>query len=67
MLDKDKNEKTSLADLKTMTVELGENFTDDELHQMIIEADCDYDGEINEREFIHIMKKSGLYEAINSI
>lgn len=67
LLDKDKNGKISLADLKTMTVELGENFTDDELRQMISEADSDYDGEINEREFIQVMKKSGLYEAINSI
>lgn len=67
LFDKDKNGKISLKDLKTATAELGENFTDEELREMIREADRDFDGEINEAEFIEVMKKSGLLDAINSI
>jgi len=41
--------------------ELGENMTDEELQEMIDEADRDGDGEINEEEFLRIMKKTSLY------
>ena len=41
-----------------MTKELGENLTDEELQEMIDEADRDGDGEVNEAEFIQIMKKT---------
>lgn len=34
---------------------------DDELQEMIDEADRDGDGEINEEEFIRIMKKTNLF------
>jgi centrin-1 len=40
---------------------LGENMTDEELQEMIDEADRDGDGEINEEEFLRIMKKTSLY------
>lgn len=39
----------------------GENMTDEELQEMIDEADRDGDGEINEEEFLRIMKKTSLY------
>ena len=39
----------------------GENMTDEELQEMIDEADRDGDGEINEDEFLRIMKKTSLY------
>ena len=35
--------------------------TDEELQEMIDEADRDGDGEINEDEFLRIMKKTSLY------
>ena len=41
--------------------QLGENMTDEELQEMIDEADRDGDGEINEDEFLRIMKKTSLY------
>ncbi|KAK8889583.1 hypothetical protein M9Y10_034333 [Tritrichomonas musculus] len=61
LFDKDHNGKISLKDLKTATIELGENLTDDELREMIKEADRDHDGEVCEDEFIEVMKKSGLF------
>ena len=61
LFDKDHNGKISLKDLKTATIELGENLTDDELREMIKEADRDFDGEVSEAEFIEVMKKSGLF------
>ena len=39
----------------------GENMTDEELQEMIDEADRDGDGEINEDEFLRIMKKTRLF------
>lgn len=44
-----------------MARELGETMTDDELQEMIDEADRDGDGEISEEEFIRIMKKTNLF------
>ena len=41
-----------------MAKELGENMTDEELQEMIDEADRDGDGEVNEEEFFRIMKKT---------
>ncbi len=41
--------------------EIGENMTDEELKEMIDEADLDGDGEVNEAEFLRIMKKTSLY------
>ena len=39
----------------------GETMTDEELLEMIEEADRDGDGEIGEEDFIRIMKKSNLF------
>ena len=44
-----------------MAKELGENMTDEELHEIIEEADKDGDGEIAEADFIKIMKKTNLF------
>jgi centrin-1 len=41
--------------------ELGENLTDEEIQEMIDEADRDGDGEVNEEEFYRIMKKTSLF------
>lgn len=41
--------------------ELGENMTDEELQEMIDEADRDGDGEVNPEEFERIMRKASLF------
>jgi centrin-1 len=60
LFDDDETGKISFANLKRVAKELGENMTDDELREMIEEADKDQDGEISEEEFFRIMKKSNL-------
>ena len=47
---------TAIAD------ELGENLTDEELQEMIREADVlDYDGKISRDEFFRVMKRENAY------
>lgn len=55
------NDKIGLKELRRVAKELGENMTDDELQDMIDEADRDGDGEISEEDFIRIMKKTNLF------
>jgi Ca2+-binding EF-hand superfamily protein len=66
LFDKDHNGSISLKDLKSATIELGENLTDDELREMIKEADRDLDGEVGQAEFVEVMKKSGLFGSFES-
>ncbi|XP_015770629.1 PREDICTED: caltractin isoform X2 [Acropora digitifera] len=61
LFDDDNTGKISFKNLKRVAKELGENLTDEELQEMIDEADRDGDGEINEAEFLRIMKKTSLY------
>mmetsp|Transcript_7973 Transcript_7973/g.27073 ORF Transcript_7973/g.27073 Transcript_7973/m.27073 type:complete len:170 (+) Transcript_7973:45-554(+) len=61
LFDDDETGKISFKNLKRVAKELGENMTDEELQEMIDEADRDGDGEINEDEFLRIMKKTSLY------
>jgi|TARA_Y200000002_G_scaffold318678_1_gene277716 centrin-1 len=61
LFDEDETGKITFANLKRVAKELGENMTDEELMEMIDEADRDGDGEINEEEFLRIMKKTSLY------
>lgn len=61
LFDDDETGKISFKNLKRVAKELGENLTDEELQEMIDEADRDGDGEINEQEFLRIMKKTSLY------
>ena len=53
--------KISFKNLKRVAKELGENMTDEELQEMIDEADRDGDGEVNEEEFVRIMRKTTLF------
>uniref|UniRef100_A0A8C2MVS3 EF-hand domain-containing protein n=1 Tax=Cricetulus griseus TaxID=10029 RepID=A0A8C2MVS3_CRIGR len=61
LFDDDETGKISFRNLKRVANELGENLTDEELQEMIDEADRDGDGEVNEEEFLKIMKKTNLY------
>ncbi|XP_032928589.1 centrin-2 isoform X1 [Catharus ustulatus] len=61
LFDDDETGKISFKNLKRVAKELGENLTDEELQEMIDEADQDGDGEVSEQEFLRIMKKTSLY------
>lgn len=61
LFDDDETGKISLKNLRRVAKELGETMTDDELQEMIDEADRDGDGEISEEDFIRIMKKTNLF------
>lgn len=61
LFDDDDSGTISFKNLKRVAKELGENLTDEELKEMIDEADLDGDGEVNQDEFLRIMKKTSLY------
>ncbi|XP_061582201.1 uncharacterized protein cetn2 [Cololabis saira] len=61
LFDDDETGRISFKNLKRVAKELGENLTDEELQEMIDEADRDGDGEVNQQEFLRIMKKTCLY------
>ena len=61
LFDDDETGKISFKNLKRVAKELGENMTDDEIAEMIEEADRDGDGEIGEDEFMRIMRKTNLF------
>eukprot|EP00735_Rhodelphis_limneticus_P008495 TRINITY_DN21526_c0_g1::TRINITY_DN21526_c0_g1_i1::g.10043::m.10043 TRINITY_DN21526_c0_g1::TRINITY_DN21526_c0_g1_i1::g.10043 ORF type:complete len:174 (+),score=35.16,sp/Q9R1K9/CETN2_MOUSE/66.47/5e-73,EF-hand_1/PF00036.27/3.1e-08,EF-hand_1/PF00036.27/0.009,EF-hand_1/PF00036.27/1.6e-06,EF-hand_1/PF00036.27/8.4e-09,EF-hand_7/PF13499.1/1.2e-11,EF-hand_7/PF13499.1/5.2e-12,EF-hand_6/PF13405.1/1.6e-08,EF-hand_6/PF13405.1/3.3,EF-hand_6/PF13405.1/2.2e-06,EF-hand_6/PF13405.1/0.001,EF-hand_8/PF13833.1/8.3e len=58
LFDDDNSGKISFKKLKRVCKELGEAYTDEELQEMIDEADRDGDGELNEEEFVRVMKKT---------
>ncbi|KAJ3699979.1 hypothetical protein LUZ61_003684 [Rhynchospora tenuis] len=55
VFDKDHNGLISPNELRHVMMNLGENLTDDELAQMIREADTDGDGHVNYEEFVRMM------------
>merc|ERR1719348_1913776 len=61
LFDDDDTGSITFANLRRVAKELGENLTDEELQEMIDEADRDGDGEVNQDEFLRIMKKTSLY------
>jgi len=61
LFDDDNTGKISLKNLKRVARELGEAMTEEELQEMIDEADRNGDGEIDEEEFVRIMKKTNLF------
>lgn len=61
LFDVDKTGKISAENLRTVADQLGEKMTDEELAEMIREADMDKDGAVSDTEFIRIMKKTDLW------
>ena len=61
LFDDDETGKISLKNLRRVAKEIGEVMTEEELQEMIEEADLDGDGEIDSEEFLRIMKKTSLY------
>lgn len=57
----DDADSITLKHLKKVAKDLGENMTDEELQEMIDEADRDGDGAISEADFIRIMNKTNLF------
>lgn len=55
VFDKDNNGFISQSELRLVMTNLGEKLTDDELEEMILEADIDGDGQVNYEEFVGIM------------
>ncbi|PUZ37085.1 hypothetical protein GQ55_9G089400 [Panicum hallii var. hallii] len=58
VLDKDQNGFISPNELRTVMINLGEKMTDQEVEQMIREADTDGDGLVNYDEFVLMMKNA---------
>ncbi|CAM9488694.1 unnamed protein product [Heterosigma akashiwo] len=57
LFDEDGTGGISFRNLKRVAAELGENLTDEELQEMLEEADRDGDGVINQDEFYRVMRK----------
>lgn len=61
LLDLDRTGYITLENLKSISQELNEEITDEELQEMMTEADEDGDFKISKDEFCNIMKKTSLY------
>ena len=55
VFDRDGNQLISAAELRQVMTTLGEKLTDEEVDEMIREADIDGDGQINYEEFVRMM------------
>uniref|UniRef100_A0ACD5VEW9 Uncharacterized protein n=1 Tax=Avena sativa TaxID=4498 RepID=A0ACD5VEW9_AVESA len=55
VFDKDQNGFISAAELRHVMTNLGEKLTDEEVDEMVREADVDGDGQINYDEFVKVM------------
>ncbi|NXT35926.1 CETN2 protein, partial [Pelecanoides urinatrix] len=55
VFDCDGTGKISFENLKVVASEVGEDITDEELQEMIDEADLDGDGEVDKREFLRML------------
>merc|ERR1711998_335331 len=60
VFDSDETGGISFKNLSRVAKELGENMTDEELEELIHEVDRDGDKEINETEYLRVMRKCGL-------
>ena len=57
--DEESTGKITFRNLKKVAQELGEDLTDEELGEMLDEADRNGDGAIDQDEFFRVMKKRG--------
>ncbi|PSR92769.1 Calmodulin-like protein [Actinidia chinensis var. chinensis] len=55
VFDKDQNGYISATELRQVMINLGEKLSDEEVDQMIKEADLDGDGQVNFDEFVKMM------------
>jgi len=60
LFDDDGTGKITLKNLRRVAKEIGENMTDQELSEMIAEADSDADGGVALLDFVQIMKRTQL-------
>jgi len=56
-LQKDNNGYISASELRQVMINLGEKLTDEEINEMIREADNDDDGQVNYEEFVKMMMR----------
>lgn len=61
LFDEEGTGKISFKNLKRVARDLGETLSDEEIQEMIDEADRDGDGEVSLEEFIRVMKKTNLF------
>jgi len=61
LFDRDQIGKITFQNLQQIATELGETLNDEEIMEMITEADQDGDGMVSCDEFFRIMKKTSLY------
>ena len=54
VFDKDGSGFISPAELRHVMTQLGEKLTDEEVNEMVKEADCDGDGRVNYEEFVNM-------------
>jgi len=63
VFDRDKNGSVSASELKHVMSNLGEHVTNEEVEEMIKEADADGDGELSFADFLQFIQKKGLTNA----
>ena len=61
LFDDDETGKITFKNLKRVSKELGETMNDEELQEMIDEADREGSGEVSMDDFLRVMKKAKLY------
>lgn len=63
VFDRDKSGSVTASELKHVMNNLGEQVTDEEVQEMIVEADADGDGELSFDDFLQFIQKKGLINA----
>ena len=63
VFDRDNNGFISAAELRHVMTSIGEKLTDDEVDEMIREADVDGDGQINYEEFVKVILPASLLDS----